>query len=143
MEDVYGNVEKTHRFSTTFNTMYILIATVFASLKHHCRRCGGIFCGSCTQQRMVLRGQGSLKSAPRDENEVLNHILGQASDKVPSRQRSFGISSSSSNSNFDEKIRKIVSNDKPNVLRIDLRSTTQDELRKQALEEKKKHKILK
>jgi len=33
MEDVYGNVEKTHRFSTTFNTMYILIATVFASLK--------------------------------------------------------------------------------------------------------------
>jgi len=84
-----------------------------------------------------------LKSAPRDENEVLNHILGQASDKVPSRQRSFGISSSSSNSNFDEKIRKIVSNDKPNVLRIDLRSTTQDELRKQALEEKKKHKILK
>ncbi|KAI3928116.1 hypothetical protein MKW98_023717 [Papaver atlanticum] len=27
-------------------------------LKHHCRRCGGIFCGSCTQQRMLLRGQG-------------------------------------------------------------------------------------
>ncbi|KAK8921703.1 1-phosphatidylinositol-3-phosphate 5-kinase FAB1A [Platanthera zijinensis] len=26
--------------------------------KHHCRRCGGIFCNSCTQQRMVLRGQG-------------------------------------------------------------------------------------
>lgn len=26
--------------------------------QHHCRRCGGIFCGSCTQQRMFLRGQG-------------------------------------------------------------------------------------
>ncbi|EPS67059.1 hypothetical protein M569_07719, partial [Genlisea aurea] len=26
--------------------------------QHHCRRCGGIFCGSCTQQRMILRGQG-------------------------------------------------------------------------------------
>eukprot|EP00249_Psilotum_nudum_P024090 c29088_g1_i1 orf=1487-4636(-) len=26
--------------------------------KHHCRRCGGLFCGNCTQQRMVLRGQG-------------------------------------------------------------------------------------
>ncbi|KAL5162736.1 Vacuolar protein sorting-associated protein 27 [Glycine soja] len=145
----------------------------FINRKHHCRRCGGIFCGSCTQQRMVLRGQGdspvricepckkleeaarfelrhgrrpgrgSLKSAPRDEEEVLNQILGQASGEVPSRQRSIGIASSSSNSNFDEDIQKIVSNDKPNVLGIDLESTTPDELRKQALEEKKKHKILK
>ncbi|KAL5731043.1 hypothetical protein ACHQM5_003805 [Ranunculus cassubicifolius] len=30
----------------------------FINRKHHCRRCGGLFCGSCTQQRMVLRGQG-------------------------------------------------------------------------------------
>lgn len=30
----------------------------FINRKHHCRRCGGIFCGSCTNQRMVLRGQG-------------------------------------------------------------------------------------
>ncbi|KAL5720159.1 hypothetical protein ACHQM5_012852 [Ranunculus cassubicifolius] len=30
----------------------------FINRKHHCRRCGGFFCGSCTQQRMVLRGQG-------------------------------------------------------------------------------------
>ncbi|KAG4999433.1 hypothetical protein JHK87_020505 [Glycine soja] len=145
----------------------------FINRKHHCRRCGGIFCGSCTRQRMVLRGQGdspvricepckkleeaarfelrhgrrpgrgSLKSAPRDEDEVLNQILGQTSDKVPSGQRSVGVASSSSNSNFDEDIQKIVSNDKPNVLGIDLESTTPDELRKQALEEKKKHKILK
>ncbi|KAH1049892.1 hypothetical protein GLYMA_08G061700v4 [Glycine max] len=145
----------------------------FINRKHHCRRCGGIFCGSCTRQRMVLRGQGdspvricepckkleeaarfelrhgrrpgrgSLKSAPRDEDEVLNQILGQTSDKVPSGQRSVGVASSSSNSNFDEDIQKIVSNDKPNVLGIDLGSTTPDELRKQALEEKKKHKILK
>ncbi|KAL3677091.1 hypothetical protein R1sor_027039 [Riccia sorocarpa] len=26
--------------------------------KHHCRRCGGIFCGNCTSQRAILRGQG-------------------------------------------------------------------------------------
>ncbi|CAN6452047.1 unnamed protein product [Victoria cruziana] len=26
--------------------------------KHHCRRCGGLFCNTCTQQRMYLRGQG-------------------------------------------------------------------------------------
>ncbi|KAF4385950.1 hypothetical protein G4B88_031085 [Cannabis sativa] len=30
----------------------------FINRKHHCRRCGGLFCSSCTQQRMVLRGQG-------------------------------------------------------------------------------------
>lgn len=30
----------------------------WVDFQHHCRRCGGIFCGSCTQQRMVLRGQG-------------------------------------------------------------------------------------
>ncbi|KAL6503573.1 hypothetical protein OROGR_025496 [Orobanche gracilis] len=30
----------------------------FINRKHHCRRCGGIFCSNCTQQRMVLRGQG-------------------------------------------------------------------------------------
>ncbi|CAI9087708.1 OLC1v1021851C1 [Oldenlandia corymbosa var. corymbosa] len=30
----------------------------FFNRKHHCRRCGGIFCNSCTLQRMVLRGQG-------------------------------------------------------------------------------------
>ncbi|EFJ23988.1 hypothetical protein SELMODRAFT_442739 [Selaginella moellendorffii] len=26
--------------------------------KHHCRRCGGLFCGNCVQSRMYLRGQG-------------------------------------------------------------------------------------
>ncbi|XP_031500077.1 uncharacterized protein LOC116264162 [Nymphaea colorata] len=26
--------------------------------KHHCRRCGGLFCNNCTQERMYLRGQG-------------------------------------------------------------------------------------
>ncbi|KAJ7559666.1 hypothetical protein O6H91_04G095300 [Diphasiastrum complanatum] len=25
--------------------------------KHHCRRCGSLFCGTCTQQRIVLRGK--------------------------------------------------------------------------------------
>ncbi|CAJ1936258.1 unnamed protein product [Sphenostylis stenocarpa] len=145
----------------------------FINRKHHCRRCGGIFCGSCTQQRMVLRGQGdspvricepckkleeaarlelrhgrrpgrgSLKSAPNDEDEVLNQILGQTSDKVASRQKVVGVASSSSTSNYDGQIPNIVSNDKHNLLGIDLESTTPDELRKQALEEKKQHRILK
>ncbi|PIA58434.1 hypothetical protein AQUCO_00500397v1 [Aquilegia coerulea] len=30
----------------------------FINRKHHCRRCGGLFCGTCTNQRMYLRGQG-------------------------------------------------------------------------------------
>ncbi|XP_030470007.1 uncharacterized protein LOC115688347 [Syzygium oleosum] len=30
----------------------------FINRKHHCRRCGGLFCNGCTLQRMVLRGQG-------------------------------------------------------------------------------------
>ncbi|MBA0569523.1 hypothetical protein Golob_003244 [Gossypium lobatum] len=30
----------------------------FINRKHHCRRCEGIFCNSCTQHRMVLRGHG-------------------------------------------------------------------------------------
>ncbi|XP_027346098.1 uncharacterized protein LOC113857950 isoform X2 [Abrus precatorius] len=159
----------------------------FINRKHHCRRCGGLFCNSCTQQKMVLRGQGgspvricepckkleeaarfemrhgrrtgrgSLKSTPKDEDEVLSQILGQnkeelfssgkqsTSDKVPSRQRSGGMASSSSTSSFDDggDIQKILSNEKPNILGIDLGSTTPDELRQQALEEKKKYKILK
>ncbi|KAK7319567.1 hypothetical protein RJT34_04290 [Clitoria ternatea] len=147
----------------------------FINRKHHCRRCGGIFCGSCTQQRMVLRGQGdspvricepckkleeaarfeirqgrragrgSLKSVSKDEDEVLNQILGQKKDdKIPSRQRSAGVASSSSTSNYDDgDIQSIISNDKPNILGVDLGSTTPDELRQQAMEEKKKYKILK
>ncbi|KAI4371918.1 hypothetical protein MLD38_010213 [Melastoma candidum] len=30
----------------------------FINRKHHCRRCGGLFCNNCTIHRMVLRGQG-------------------------------------------------------------------------------------
>lgn len=32
--------------------------TDIVEFQHHCRRCGGLFCNSCTQGRMVLRGQG-------------------------------------------------------------------------------------
>ncbi|XP_057421843.1 uncharacterized protein LOC130715743 [Lotus japonicus] len=161
----------------------------FINRKHHCRRCGGLFCNSCTHQRMYLRGQGdspvricdpckkleeaarfemrqgrragrggSLKSAPRDEDEVLNQILGQseellssgkqsASEKDSPTQRPVGIASSSSTKVFsnhdDGDIQKIVSNEIPNNLGIDVESSSPDELRQQAVEEKKKYKILK
>lgn len=101
---------------------------------------------------------GSLKSAPRDEDEILNQILGQneellssgkqsTSDKGRSGQRPVGIASSSSTKGFsnhdDVDIQKIVSNERSNISGIDVGSTTPDELRQQALEEKKKYKVLK
>lgn len=160
----------------------------FINRKHHCRRCGGLFCGSCTQQRMALRGQGdspvricepckkleeaarfelrqgrragrgSLKSAPRDEDEILNQILGQneelllsgkqsTSDKGRSGQRSVSAASSSSTTGFsiqdEEDIQKIISTETTNSMAVDVGSTTPDELRQQALAEKSKYKILK
>ncbi|KAI5386331.1 uncharacterized protein LOC127100669 [Lathyrus oleraceus] len=160
----------------------------FINRKHHCRRCGGLFCGSCTQQRMALRGQGdspvricepckkleeaarfemrqgrragrgSLKSVPKEEDEILSQILGQneeplssgkqsTSDKGRSGQRSVGVGSSSSTKGFsihdDEDIQKIISNERINSLSIDVESTTPGELRQQALAEKNRYKILK
>ncbi|MED6144373.1 hypothetical protein PIB30_015155 [Stylosanthes scabra] len=150
----------------------------FINRKHHCRRCGGLFCNTCTQQRMVLRGQGdspvricepckkleeaarfelrhgrrpgrgNMKSTSRDEDEVLSQILGSGKEeKAPSSQKSIGTSSSSSAKGFtnsdDSETQQFVSNDKPNILAIDVGSTTPDELRQQALEEKRKYKILK
>ncbi|QHO58775.1 hypothetical protein HN51_013124 [Arachis hypogaea] len=150
----------------------------FINRKHHCRRCGGLFCNSCTQQRMVLRGQGdspvricepckkleeaarfelrqgrrlgrgNVKSTSRDEDEVLSQILGSGrEEKAPSSQKSIGTASSSSAKGFsnsdDSEIQQFVSNDKPDILGIDVGSTTPDELRQQALEEKRKYKILK
>lgn len=160
----------------------------FINRKHHCRRCGGLFCGSCTQQRMALRGQGdspvricdpckkleeaarfelrqgrrpgrgSLKSAPRGEDEILNQILGQneellssgkqsTSDKGRSGQRSVSVASSSSTTGFsiqdEEDIQKIISTETTNSMAVDVGPTTPDELRQQALAEKSKYKILK
>ncbi|KAM3749485.1 hypothetical protein ACB098_05G188700 [Castanea mollissima] len=164
----------------------------FINRKHHCRRCGGLFCNSCTQQRMFLRGQGdspvricepckkleeaarfemrhghkgragrgSSKLTSKDEDEVLNQILGSAreesfssaresnSDLVSSIQRT---TSSASCSNAQEvstrdgegEINRSISLDEPNHLKSEMGSASPEELRQRALEEKKKHKILK
>eukprot|EP00937_MAST-01D_sp_MAST-1D-sp2_P001402 g1402.t1 len=29
--------------------------------KHHCRKCGGVFCDSCSKKKVVLPGSGSTK----------------------------------------------------------------------------------
>ncbi|KAJ0254668.1 hypothetical protein HA466_0105420 [Hirschfeldia incana] len=132
----------------------------FINRKHHCRRCGGLFCGSCTQQRMSLRGQGdtpvricdpckTLEEAARfelrhgyknraakgggskrtlkNEDDVLSEILGSDADVSSSSESvtSKDVGSSSSNK------------------AMELDAATPDELRKQAVEEKNKYRVLK
>ncbi|KFK40672.1 hypothetical protein AALP_AA2G026300 [Arabis alpina] len=128
----------------------------FINRKHHCRRCGGIFCGSCTQQRMSLRGQGdtpvricepckkleeaarfelrqgyksraakgSSKRTIKNEDDVLSEILGSDVDVSSSSE---SMASSSSNKDME----------------LDVVSVSPEELRKQAVEEKNKYRVLK
>ncbi|XP_008798841.1 uncharacterized protein LOC103713621 isoform X2 [Phoenix dactylifera] len=164
----------------------------FINRKHHCRRCGGLFCNSCTQQRMVLRGQGdspvricdpckqieeaarfelryghksraakgNLKHALKHEEEILGQILGtdgkqhlssgqeSHADAISDRQK-FGSSASCSSLNesatpFREVgIIKSTSVEMHNAAHTDVVSSSPEELRQQAVEEKKKYKILK
>ncbi|KAI3741084.1 hypothetical protein L1987_58751 [Smallanthus sonchifolius] len=130
----------------------------FINRKHHCRRCGGLFCGSCTQQRMYLRGQGespvricepckileeaarfemryghknksrkgASKLASDNEDDASGHgSVSSDKESVPSMQRA----TSASSSNID--------------MEFDLESTTPEELRQRAMEEKNKYKVLK
>ncbi|KAG2317240.1 hypothetical protein Bca52824_020362 [Brassica carinata] len=134
----------------------------FINRKHHCRRCGGLFCGSCTQQRMSLRGQGdtpvricdpckTLEEAARfelrhgyknrpakgggskrtlkNEDDVLSEILGSDADVSSSSESVTSRDMGSSSSNKD--------------MELDAVSATPDELRKQAVEEKNKYRVLK
>ncbi|URE00060.1 FYVE [Musa troglodytarum] len=165
----------------------------FINRKHHCRRCGGLFCNTCTQQRMVLRGQGdspvricdpckkieeaariqlryghrkqtakvNTKQVLKNEEEVLGQILGtdgkhlllseqeSDSDMISDLQR---LSSSASCSNLreesassgrEEDIVRGMSVDTCNKANIDTMLGDPEELRQQAVEEKRKYKTLK
>lgn len=135
----------------------------FINRKHHCRRCGGLFCGSCTQQRMSLRGQGdtpvricdpckTLEEAARfelrhgyknrpakgggskrslkNEDDVLSEILGSDAD----------VSSSSESDRVASK--EMGSSSSNKAMELDA-ATTPEELRKQAVDEKSKYRVLK
>ncbi|XP_057513650.1 uncharacterized protein LOC130795525 [Actinidia eriantha] len=164
----------------------------FINRKHHCRRCGGIFCNSCTQHRMVLRGQGDSpvricepckqleeaarfeiryghknragrggsKLSSRHEDEVLSQILGSdRKESVSSRGRSTTSLGSriqrDTSSTSCSSIQEITTHDEreeiPRNLSVedssqmldDRGSASPEELRQQAVEEKKKYKILK
>ncbi|XP_027163997.1 uncharacterized protein LOC113764132 [Coffea eugenioides] len=164
----------------------------FINRKHHCRRCGGLFCNSCTQQRMVLRGQGDSpvricepckkleeaarfemrhghknragrggsKHTAKDEDEVLGQILGNEgkppmSSKSASTMDMLSSSqhprSSASCSNIQEissqddrgDMHKSLSHDQPPDISSLLADATPEDLRQQAVEEKKKYRTLK
>ncbi|KAG0541143.1 hypothetical protein BDA96_03G471000 [Sorghum bicolor] len=166
----------------------------FFTRKHHCRRCGGVFCNSCTQQRMVLRGQGdspvricdpckkleeaarcelryghkniaaraTTKATTKPEDEILSEILGgdgvqiQVSSKESLNSEFSGIraiSASSSGSSSrrttanlnmdtdgDEKLSAEAHDFDINNAAAGF---TPEELRQQAVEEKKRYKTLK
>ncbi|ESQ29264.1 hypothetical protein EUTSA_v10023224mg [Eutrema salsugineum] len=139
----------------------------FINRKHHCRRCGGLFCGSCTQQRMSLRGQGdspvricdpckkleeaarfelrhghktraakgSSKKTVKNEDDVLSEILGSDVD----------VSSSSESVSSTDRItsKEMGSSSGNKEMELDAVSASPEELRKQAVEEKNKYRVLK
>ncbi|KAI3459662.1 hypothetical protein Pfo_016325 [Paulownia fortunei] len=149
----------------------------FINRKHHCRRCGGIFCNTCSQQRMVLRGQGDSpvricepckkleeaarfemryghksraakggsKYASKKEDEILNQILGNE-DKIFSTQKT-----SASCSNIPEVASQVEGGDivrhlslnQPTDMLTEVGSATPEDLRQQAVVEKKKYRTLK
>lgn len=149
----------------------------FINRKHHCRRCGGIFCSSCTQQRMVLRGQGdspvricepckrleeaarfelryghknrsskgSSRLASKTEDEVLNHLLGKerSSDVLSHDQQSASTASDSNVLDFSGKDEAGDGSSNKMEQQAEMGSTTPEELRQQAMEEKQNHRTLK
>ncbi|OWM63306.1 uncharacterized protein LOC116192533 [Punica granatum] len=146
----------------------------FINRKHHCRRCGGLFCNSCTQQRMVLRGQGdspvricdpckkleeaarfelrhghrtragkgSSRSAPKNEDEVLAQILASDTKGSSSSRSSYPdqedstLDRTASASSFSEE-------SSTTSALSEMGSSTPEELRQQASDEKNKYRVLK
>ncbi|KNA03803.1 hypothetical protein SOVF_205660 [Spinacia oleracea] len=139
----------------------------FLNRKHHCRRCGGLFCNSCTNSRIVLRGQGdspvriceACKKLEECARFELRHghknRAGKGTSKLASRS-------------VDEVMNEILVNDGKESARMgsgkeiisqdedvdhlgnasnssnnEMDSVTPEDLRQQALDEKNNYKILK
>ncbi|XP_028098168.1 uncharacterized protein LOC114297889 [Camellia sinensis] len=164
----------------------------FIYRKHHCRRCGGLFCNACTRQRMVLCGhgdspvricepckkleeaarfemrhghenktrRGGSKLTSRHEDEVVNQILGNENKELVSSGECSTANmvstlkrdrNSASFSNIQEvathvegdEIPRSISVVQPNQVLGERESASPEELRQQALDEKKRYKILK
>ncbi|XP_051133230.1 uncharacterized protein LOC127252898 isoform X2 [Andrographis paniculata] len=143
----------------------------FINRKHHCRRCGGIFCGVCTQQRMVLRGQGDspvricdpckkLEEASRFElrhgskNRAVkggSKLASTGEDDIEAKHSSKQVSGSASSSNIRQAVGQLEGGDTVRNFSLDQsinlsdnrESAAPEELREQALLEKQKYKTLK
>ncbi|KAG8369661.1 hypothetical protein BUALT_Bualt14G0037000 [Buddleja alternifolia] len=143
----------------------------FMNRKHHCRRCGGIFCGSCTQQRMVLRGQGDspvricepckkLEEAARFEmryghkNRAAkggSKLASKKEEQISGNEDKIFSTGSTSCSNIQQITNQIEGSDIVRTLSLDqptntlaeLESSTPEDLRQQAVVEKTKYRTLK
>ncbi|XVF25952.1 hypothetical protein REPUB_Repub13aG0258300 [Reevesia pubescens] len=134
----------------------------FINRKHHCRRCGAIFCNSCTQQRMILRGQGDspvricepckkLEEAARFElrhgyKSRAGRGVASNNDMTPSVLRATSSASCSNVqavSNHDGGGEIHRSQSVGQRMQNDMTSPSPEELRQKALDEKRKYKFLK
>ncbi|KAB2060450.1 hypothetical protein ES319_A10G018400v1 [Gossypium barbadense] len=158
----------------------------FINRKHHCRKCEGIFCNSCTQRRMVLRGHGDspvrvcepcknleeaarfesrhgyksragrgrLKPAVNDEDGAFNQILG--GDIKESSSSGVALNNDTTPSVQGAtcfNVQEVVGHDgggemhkSPSVDRCmqnGMALSSPEKLRQQALDEKRKYKVLK
>ncbi|XP_012842937.1 PREDICTED: uncharacterized protein LOC105963114 isoform X2 [Erythranthe guttata] len=145
----------------------------FINRKHHCRRCGGIFCGKCTQQRMVLRGQGDSPVRICDPCKKLEEAA--KFERYGNKTRAAKGGSKYGSSRGDELLNQILGNDgknnitqnnsasSSNILEVleggyidrnlsldqntdvltDVGSATPEDLRQQSIAEKARHRTLK
>ncbi|XP_073275754.1 uncharacterized protein [Primulina huaijiensis] len=141
----------------------------FINRKHHCRRCGGLFCNSCTQSRMVLRGQGdspvricesckALEEAARFEMRYgYKNRAGKGGSKLTSKKEEETFNQVLGDDNTApscSNIQEIVSQVEGDIVRnlsleqparsfSDVGAATPEDLRHQALVEKNKYRTLK
>ncbi|GLT83138.1 hypothetical protein SLE2022_014470 [Rubroshorea leprosula] len=128
----------------------------FINRKHHCRRCGGIFCNSCTQQRMVLRGQGDSPVRICEPCKKLEEAA-RFELRYGHKNRAAKGSSKLTLKHEDEVLNQILGSDEressssgqasknhsSDDMQNEMTSASPEELRQRALDEKKKYKILK
>ncbi|CAO2832472.1 unnamed protein product [Amaranthus hypochondriacus] len=138
----------------------------FINRKHHCRRCGDLFCNNCTKNRMYLRGQGDSPVRICEACKKLEEAT-RLEQRYGHKNRAGKGSSKAASRSVDEVLNDILVNDvresdhmgsgkeiSTQIEDVDmvgnasdgnseLDSSTPEKLRQQALDEKNKYKILK
>lgn len=127
----------------------------FINRKHHCRRCEGIFCNICSQQRMILCGQGDfpvrvcepckiLEEAARVDMRHGHNRIGKGSSKLTVKHKDEVISQNrgvdGKESSSSEPPSRNLSGDN---FQKEISSANPEDLQQNALGEKKRYKSLK